>query len=166
EREMLLLRQSDELARSNADLQQFAYLASHDLQEPLRMIAIYTELLKRRWEGHLDAEADRFIRVVVDGVRRLETLIRDLLMYSRTIHAEEPDEHELVDVGEALKMAVANLDMVIKETGATIRWESLPKLHADRVQIAQVLQNLVSNALKYRGAQPPRIEVSAQQERG
>src|SRR5262249_22717360 len=126
ERESLLLRQADELARSNADLQQFAYVASHDLQEPLRLIAIYTELLKRRYGGQMDSEADRFLGVIVDGVRRMETLIRDLLSYSRVIHAEAPAEREQVDVAETLKLAVANLEMMITETGATIHWKALP----------------------------------------
>ncbi len=163
ERETLLLRQADELARSNADLQQFAYVASHDLQEPLRLIAIYTELLKRRYGGQMDSEADRFLGVIVDGVRRMETLIRDLLSYSRVIHAETPAEREQVDVAETLKLAVANLEMMITETGATIHWKSLPTIHCDRLEITQVFQNLLSNAMKYRAEGPPRIEVSAEE---
>jgi signal transduction histidine kinase len=159
EREALLLRQADELARSNADLQQFAYVASHDLQEPLRLIAIYTELLKRRYHGQIDHEADRFMGVIVDGVHRMETLIRDLLSYSRVIHAEQPMEREQVDVAEAVKVATANLELVIRESGASIHWDSLPVIACDRLELTQVFQNLLSNALKYRGGAAPRIDI-------
>ena len=165
ERESLLLKQADELARSNADLQQFAYIASHDLQEPLRLIAIYAELLKRRYQGHLDAESDRFITVIIDGVRRMETLVRDLLSYSRVIHAGTP-VREQVDIAEALKVAIANLEVVIRESGATIHWETLPTIACERLELTQVFQNLLSNALKYRGQAPPRIDVTAELDRG
>jgi light-regulated signal transduction histidine kinase (bacteriophytochrome) len=161
ERENLLLRQADELARSNTDLQQFAYVASHDLQEPLRLIAIYTELLKRRYGGQIDSEADRFLGVIIDGVRRMETLIRDLLSYSRVIHAGTPAEKEYVDPAEALKIAAANLELVIRETGATIHWSDLPRIRGDRLELTQVFQNLLGNALKYRSDAPPRVEVRA-----
>lgn len=165
EREALLLRQADELARSNADLQQFAYVASHDLQEPLRLIAIYAELLKRRYEGHLDSESERFIGVIIDGVRRMETLVRDLLSYSRVIHAGSP-VRETVDIAETLKVASANLELVIRESGASIRWENLPTIACERLELTQVFQNLLSNALKYRGSEPPRIDVKAASDGG
>ncbi len=161
EREALLLRQAGELARSNADLQQFAYVASHDLQEPLRLIAIYTELLKRRYTDQIDSEANRFLEVIVDGVRRMENLIRDLLSYSRVIHAEAAIDRETLDPAEALKVAVANLELVIKETGAEIRWDTLPQISANRLELTQIFQNLLSNALKYRGDGIPRVAVSA-----
>ena len=162
EREELLLRQSDELARSNADLQQFAYLASHDLQEPLRLVSVYAELLSRQYHARLDTEADRIITVIVDGVRRMEALIRDLLSYSRVIHAEEPVIQEQLDPAEALGIAVANLEMAIQESGATIQWGPLPSVACDRVELTQIFQNLLSNALKYRGDMPPRVEIVAQ----
>jgi len=161
EREALLLRQADELARSNADLQQFAYVASHDLQEPLRLIAVYAELLAQRYGRHMDPETGRFTGVIVDGVRRLETLIRDLLSYSRAIHAEIPLQREQVDSLEALKFAAANLELMVKETGATVQWTNLPTLSCDRIELTQVFQNLLNNALKYRGEAAPQIEVSA-----
>ncbi|MBZ5600825.1 MAG: DUF4118 domain-containing protein [Acidobacteriia bacterium] len=161
EREALLLRQADELARSNTDLQQFAYIASHDLQEPLRLIGIYSELLKRRYGSRIDAEADTFLGVIVDGVRRMETLVRDLLSYSHVIHGADKDEAEEVAVRDAVEDATANLAALIRETGATIHCESLPVLVCDRLEITQVLQNLLSNALKYRGDAPPRIEIGS-----
>ena len=166
EREAMLLRQADELARSNADLQQFAYVASHDLQEPLRLIAIYTELLKRRYGGHMDPEGDRCMDVIVDGVHRLETLIRDLLSYSRAIHAEVPPEKDQVNSSEALQFAAANLELMVKETGATIHCADLPVVACDRVELTQVFQNLLNNALKYRGTDVPRIEIAARTESG
>lgn len=108
EREALLVKQSDELARSNADLQQFAYLASHDLQEPLRMIAIYTQLLAQRFQGKLDEDAHKYMEIVIDGARRMEALIRDLLGYSRTIHSDGL-MLDIVDTNTALTLALSNL---------------------------------------------------------
>lgn len=165
EREAMLLRQTDELARSNTDLEQFAYVASHDLREPLRMIAIYTELLARRYRGTMDAEADGFIRTVLDGVERMETLIRDLLTYSATIHSE-PLPRERFDAGEAVEAALKHLEPWIRESGARIETGPLPEVAGDRVQFVRVFQNLLSNALKYRSGAPVDIRVRAEQEDG
>jgi signal transduction histidine kinase len=162
EREVLLVKQADELARSNADLQQFAYLASHDLQEPLRMIAIYTQLLARKYQGNLDSDADTFIDIVLGGVRRMEALIRDLLGYSRIIHADGL-MLDAVDVNTALGVAMSNLQTVIEQSGAAVRFGVLPKIVCDRTQVTQVFQNLLSNALKYRSDAPPEIFVHAEE---
>ncbi len=163
EREAMLLRQTEELARSNTDLEQFAYVASHDLREPLRMISIYTELLSRRYQGSLDAEADGFIRTVLDGVKRMETLIRDLLTYSATIHAE-PLPRERFEAAEAVDAALKHLEPGIRESGARIETGPLPEVAGDRVQFVRVFQNLFSNALKYRSGTPPHIRVRAEKE--
>ena len=162
EREALLVKQADELARSNADLQQFAYLASHDLQEPLRMIAIYTQLLARKYQGKLDSDADTFIEIVLGGVRRMEALIRDLLGYSRIIHADGL-MRDVVDVNTALGVAMSNLQTAIEQSGAAVRCGSLPKVVCDRTQVTQVFQNLLSNALKYRSDAPPEIFINAEE---
>jgi signal transduction histidine kinase len=158
-----LLRQSDELARSNADLQQFAYVASHDLQEPLRLIALYTELLGTKYQGQLDSEAEKYIGVITQGVGRMEALIRDLLIYSRTIHSDlalvEP-----IDPADAIRAARFNLEAVIEQSDATIVSGSLPVVVINRVQLIQVFQNLFSNAMKYKGAAAPVINVTANQE--
>ena len=159
EREAQLVRQAEELSTSNAHLQQFAYIASHDLQEPLRMIAVYTELIQRRSAGRLDAEAERFMGTVVEGVRRMEQLIRDLLSYSRAIHSAVAAEP--VDSAETLRTAMLNLEPAIAETGASIEYRDLPVLLVDRVWLTEVFQNLLSNALKYRSAEPPRISIGA-----
>ena len=153
EREAMLLRQTDELARSNTDLEQFAYVASHDLREPLRMIAIYTELLSRRYRGSMDAEADGFIDTVLEGVERMEALIRDLLTYSATIHAE-PLPRERFEAAEAVRVAMKELEPGIRESGARIETGPLPEVAGDRVQFVRVFQNLLSNAMKYRSGAP------------
>ncbi len=158
-----LLQQAEALARSNADLQQFAYVASHDLQEPLRQIALYSELLETRYQGRLDRDAQKFISVIMDGARRMETLIRDLLLYSRTIHAD-PAAVETTDAGEAVRAAAFNLEAAIAQSGATIQNGSLPQVCFDRVQLVQVFQNLLSNAIKYRGDRTPMIVVGSRRE--
>ena len=165
QREAMLLRQTDELARSNADLEQFAYVASHDLREPLRMISIYTELLARRYRGSIDAEADGFIRTVLEAVQRMETLIKDLLNYSATIHTETVavDKFEMSEaVGAALKL----LESRIRESGATIVTGPLPEVAGESTQFTQVFQNLLSNAMKYRSKLPAQIRIDAGQEDG
>jgi PAS domain S-box-containing protein len=151
---------AQELARSNEELQQFAYVASHDLQEPLRMVASYTQLLGRRYKGKLDADADEFIRYAVDGVNRMQRLIQDLLAYSRV--GTRGREFKPVEAGKALERALANLQVLVNETQATVDVGPLPAVLADETQLAQLFQNLVGNALKFRGEQPPRVEVRAE----
>jgi PAS domain S-box-containing protein len=149
-----------ELARSNADLESFAYLASHELQEPLRMVANFVQLLERRYRGKLDDDADRFIHYAVDGAKRMQRLIHDLLSYSRAGReaiADRPTRGEAV-----LAEAVANLRARIEESGAQISADELPELRGHPGQLVAVLQNLIGNALKYRGEEPPRIHVGAE----
>ena len=154
-----LSRYSEDLARSNSDLQQFAYVASHDLQEPLRMVSSYTQLLARRYQGQLDADADEFIGYAVDGATRMQTLINDLLDYSRLGAPEK--SFEAVDCNGLLDQIVADLRPNIEESRAEISYSNLPTLNADRSQVAQVFRNLIGNAMKFRGEEPPRIRVSA-----
>ena len=158
--EEALKQHAQELARSNEELQQFAYVASHDLQEPLRMVASYTQLLGRRYKGKLDADADEFIHYAVDGVNRMQRLIQDLLTYSRVgTRGRQPKP---CDAGRALERATANLQAAIQETGATVRSGPLPQVLADETQLAQVFQNLIGNALKFHGAAPPQVEVTGE----
>ncbi len=155
-----LERSVTELARSNTDLQQFAYVASHDLQEPLRMIASYTQLLARRYKGKLDPEADDFIGYAVDGANRMQRLIQDLLAYARVDTQAQvfaPTSLEAV-VGHALD----NVRAAVEESRAVVTHDPLPTVMADERQLLQLFQNLLSNALKFRGDQPPRVHVSAE----
>jgi light-regulated signal transduction histidine kinase (bacteriophytochrome) len=160
EREAQLLVQAAELSRSNGDLEQFAYIASHDMQEPLRMIAIFTELIQENYGDKLDVEGNQFLGTVLDSARRMNLLVRDLLVYSRTIHVE-PLQHKEVDSGEALRTALLNLQPLIEESGAVIHVHDLPVLEADSLRLTQVFQNLLGNAMKYRSELPPEITVSA-----
>jgi PAS domain S-box-containing protein len=149
----------EELKRSNDELQQFAYVSSHDLQEPLRMVASYTQLLAKRYKGRLDADADEFITFAVDGCNRMQGLIQDLLAYSRAGSSGKV----LSDVSseEALQTALTNLRTTIEQSGAMVTHDSLPAIKTDKIQLTQVLQNLVGNAIKYRRAEAPRVHVSA-----
>jgi signal transduction histidine kinase len=149
-----------ELARSNEELEQFAYVTSHDLQEPLRMISTYTELLSRQYGGKLDAKADQYIRYAVDGAVRMQTLIRDLLEFCRIGRTET--SLQATDCEEELKQVVSNLRAAIDETGAVITSGPLPVVMARSVQLRQVFQNLVGNAIKFHDGKPPAIQVSAQ----
>jgi PAS domain S-box-containing protein len=151
-------RWRDQLARSNAELERFAYVASHDLQEPLRMVASYVQLIAQRYKGRLDADADEFIAYAVDGANRMKTMIVDLLKYSR---AGEGDAFETIDAGVALDQALANLQLAIAETGATVTRGPMPMVRGIAPQIAELFQNLVGNALKFHGDQPPHIHISA-----
>jgi len=142
-----------ELNRSNDELQQFAYLASHDLQEPLRMVASYTQLVARRYKGKLDADADEFIAFAVDGANRMQRLIQDLLLYSRV----ERVGQELMQVSSAgaLQKALFNLQGAIEQSGALVTQGPLPEVTADESQLTQLFQNLVGNAIKYKGPGVP-----------
>ncbi|WP_257457605.1 PAS domain-containing sensor histidine kinase [Archangium lipolyticum] len=154
-----LALRAQELARSNADLEQFAYVASHDLQEPLRMVASYVQLLSRRYKGKLDADADEFIHYAVDGANRMQALINDLLAYSRVgTRGKEPHP---VSLEKCAARALSYLRLAQEETGAELTVEPLPWVKGDETQLVQLLQNLVGNALKFRGDKPPRIRVSA-----
>jgi light-regulated signal transduction histidine kinase (bacteriophytochrome) len=154
-------RQSlDDLARSNRDLEQFAYVASHDLQEPLRMVATYTQLLAERYRGKLDSDADKYIHYAVDGALRMQKLVQDLLAFSRV--GRHGLALENTDCNVALQEALKNLEAAIQESGAMVEQAQLPVLVADRSQMVQVFQNLIGNAIKFRGSEPPLIRVSAE----
>jgi PAS domain S-box-containing protein len=156
-----LERTADELRRSNAELEQFAYIASHDLQEPLRMVASYTQLLERRYAAQLDQTAREFIAYAVDGARRMQQFITGLLRYSRV--GTEPRVLEEVNLREVFEAAIANLRMMIEETGAAVEAHDLPLVRGDPRQLTQLFQNLIGNALKFRKPdQPPRVEVRAE----
>lgn len=149
----------EELARSNAELQQFAYVASHDLQEPLRAIAGCVQLLQQRFQGKLDGRADEYISHAVDGANRMKALINDLLEYSRVgtrTNAVQP-----TDCGEALKVALGNLQTMMTEKKAIVTSGPLPTIQADEGRIVQLLQNLIGNALKFTADRPPEVHVSA-----
>jgi light-regulated signal transduction histidine kinase (bacteriophytochrome) len=152
-------RSVGELKRSNDELQQFAYVASHDLQEPLRMVASYTQLLAKRYTGSLDSDADEFIAFAVDGCNRMQGLIQDLLAYSRA--GANAKEFFKISSEEALNAALANLRAAIEESGAVVTHGALPAITTDDTQLALVFQNLLGNAIKYRGPETPHVHVSA-----
>lgn len=155
---------NESLERSNKDLEQFAYVASHDLQEPLRMVASYTQLLAQRYEGQLDAKAKKYIDYAVDGAIRMQRLINDLLTYSRIGTRgklpEPTDAHAVL--GEALK----NLAAAIEENRAMVTNDDLPTVRADATQLALVFQNLIGNAIKFHGLEDPRVHVGAAEQAG
>lgn len=158
--EEALQHQAEELSRSNKELEQFAYVASHDLQEPLRMVASYTQLLAKKYRGKLDDDADEFIGYAVDGAMRMQKLITDLLAYSRV--GTRGGEFVAADAGEVLDQVLSDLKVRIEETGAVITRDPLPTVTADARQLHQLLQNLISNGIKFSDRPPPRIHVSAQ----
>ncbi len=158
------LKHSIELARSNAELERFAYVASHDLQEPLRVIAGYVQLLARRYSGRLDQSADEFISFAVDGANRMQKLINDLLVYSKV--GTSGTEFALVNCKHVFNAALANLDAVIKESGAAVTSAELPNVYADPSQLGQIFQNLIGNAIKFRGKETPRVHVKADRNGG
>jgi len=157
--EEAIKRYAADLKRSNEELQQFAYVASHDLQEPLRAVASFTQLLSERYKGKLDKDADEFIAFAVGGANRMQTLINDLLSYSRLETRGKPPEP--TDSHDALGQALANLGTAIRESGALVTNDDLPKVLADEGQLVQLFQNLIGNAVKFRGKEPPRVHVSA-----
>ncbi len=160
--EQALRDANTELERSNQDLEQFAYAASHDLQEPLRMISSYLQLLERRYGGELDEAADEFIGYAVDGAKRMRGLIDSLLVYSRVGRSDDPVEK--VDCERVLGRALANLRRTIEERGAQITHDPLPEVTALEGQLVQLLQNLISNGIKFCETDPPEVHVSAQRE--
>jgi light-regulated signal transduction histidine kinase (bacteriophytochrome) len=149
-----------DLARSNAELERFAYVASHDLQEPLRMIASYTQLLERRYKERLDQDAHEFIAYAVDGATRMQVLINDLLAYSRVGTRGKP--FALTDCEEVLNRTLSNLKVAIEESYADVTHSPLPRVMGDPTQLTQLLQNLINNAIKFRRKdEKPRVHIGA-----
>ncbi|HEX2049459.1 MAG TPA: PAS domain S-box protein [Actinomycetota bacterium] len=159
--ERILEDRARDLERSNAELEQFAYVASHDLQEPLRMVASYVELLRSRYRGELDDDADTFIDFAVDGANRMRSLINDLLAYSRV--QRRGGGLEPVDTGAVVDQAVSNLALAVADAGGRVtRDDVMPVVHGDVTQLVQLVQNLIGNAVKFRGESPPEVHVSAE----
>ncbi|MFF9314739.1 ATP-binding protein [Streptomyces sp. NPDC014748] len=161
----LLDEQAADLKRSNAELEQFAYVASHDLQEPLRKVSSFTQLLQRRYGGQLDDRADQYIAFAVDGANRMQVLINDLLAFSRVGRVH--NDHQRVQLEEVFARSVDNLSVAIEESGAEITHDPLPEVVGDTTQLSMLWQNLLSNAVKFRSPErPPRISVSVEREDG
>ncbi|MEU3766020.1 ATP-binding protein [Amycolatopsis keratiniphila] len=158
----LIVTRTRELERSNSDLEQFAYVASHDLQEPLRKVASFCQLLQKRYQGKLDERGDQYIGFAVDGAKRMQALINDLLAFSRV--GRRPGESILLESGELLDTALGNLEDAIAESGADITHGELPAVRGEKSLLVAVFQNLVGNAIKFRGEQPPEIEISAERD--
>ncbi|MFF8727194.1 ATP-binding protein [Streptomyces sp. NPDC015171] len=156
----LVDEQAEDLKRSNAELEQFAYVASHDLQEPLRKVSSFTQLLQRRYGGQLDAKADQYIDFAVDGANRMQVLINDLLAFSRVGRVH--NDHQTVDLEAVLDRTLGDLSVSVEETGAEITHDALPTVVGDPTQLGMLWQNLLSNAIKFRSPdRPPRIHVGA-----
>jgi PAS domain S-box-containing protein len=153
-----------ELERSNTELERFASIASHDLREPLRAIAGFAGLLAKRYDGELDTEADEYIAYIIDGTMRLQRLIDDLLSYSRV--GTRGKDFEVTDCNTILDTAIANLTIAIVESGASVSFDLLPTLMGDGVQLEQLFQNLISNAIKFRGEEPPCVQIGATRKEG
>ncbi len=154
-----LARKTEALAQSNAELQQFAYVASHDLQEPLRMVASYTQLLRKRYQGKLDDDADEWIGYAVDGAERMQRLIRDLLEYSRV--GSENQSFEITECERIWQHVMRNLSASIRDHHANVTHDPLPTIYANPTLLTQVFQNLIGNALKFQGSSPASIHVGA-----
>ena len=160
--EAALARRTAELARSNAELEQFAYVVSHDLREPLRMVTSYLQLLERRYKGQLDDEADEFIFFAVDGAQRMQGLINDLLAYSRVQRCSRP--FAPTELEPVFERVLLDLAVAIGENDAEITHDPLPTIEADEMQMGQLLQNLIGNALKFRREEKPRIHIGCRDE--
>lgn len=158
--EEILRKKAEDLKRSNEELEQFAYVASHDLQEPLRMVGSFTQLLAQRYRGKLDAEADQYISFAVDGSKRMQALIQDLLVFSRLGTRGKPFEE--TDCDQILDHVLGALRFSIEENKATVTHDPLPTVQGDPVQLAQLLQNLIGNALKFHGESAPHVHISAE----
>jgi len=164
ERTRELQETAEELKRSNEELEQFAYVASHDLQEPIRKIVGFSQIIASKFEGQIDEKSKEHLNYVVDGAKRMQALIQDLLWYSRIGRNELTLEP--LDFDDVVKEAIGNLEVTIKETKAQIIYDQLPRLWAHKSFMVQLFQNLISNSLKYRSERTPRIEISAQQKDG
>jgi PAS domain S-box-containing protein len=160
--EKALLAANEALRRANTDLEQFAYSASHDLQEPLRMVATYSELLKKRFNGQLGAEGDEYIGFTVEGARRMEKLLRDLRVYTQ-LSTGECKAETAVDANDVLQKALGNLQVAIHEAGAVVTSEPLPHVPILEFQLEQLFQNLIANAIRYRSSRPPEVHTAAQE---
>ena len=160
--EQELAKKAEQLARSNAELEQFAYVASHDLQEPLRMVATYTQLLAERYRDKLDEQAHKYIHYAVDGAMRMQTLIQDLLAFSRA--GRQGADLNSTDCNTAVEQALKNLQAAIQESGALVHCDDLPAVIANSSQLVQVFQNLIGNALKFRRAEAPTIQISTEKQ--
>lgn len=160
-----LTRSNEALRRSNEDLNQFAYAASHDLQEPLRMVALYSQIIQKRYTPRLDAEAQELFGFVISGARRMEMLLKDLLAYSQTGSSNEGPAQP-VECEQAIRKVMLNLQAAIEQSSARVTWDPLPVVHAHEIRLVQLLQNLIGNAIKYRSALPPEIHVTASRENG
>lgn len=156
-----VLARTQELVRSNEELQQFAYIASHDLQEPLRTVSVYAQLLAKRYQGKLEGDADQFINFIVENAERMEKLVHHLLDFSR-VDARGTDFFTTVSCETALTDAIRNVNSLVEESGAAITCDHLPKVVGDPVQLTRLFQNLLVNSIKYRSEEPPRIHISAE----
>ena len=159
-----LKRAADALTRSNSDLERFAWVASHDLKEPLRVVANYVTLLERKYESQLDETGRRYIRFVAEGTKRMWALIDGILAFSGVDHGVRPARE--VDTGDVFDTVVENLQMAIQESGATVHRTELPRVIGEPAQLGQIFQNLLANAMKFRGDAPLRIEAGAERRGG
>ena len=166
ERTAALLESNEALRKSNEDLNQFAYAASHDLQEPLRLVALYSQILQRKYIDRRDPQADQYISYVISGAHRMETLLRDLLDYSQVGSSPGEGPAGPVVCSEALRKALLNLQASIDQNQAVVTFNGLPTVQAHEIRLVQLLQNLVGNAVKYRSSEPPKIHVNAQRRPG
>jgi PAS domain S-box-containing protein len=160
ERTAELVASNETLRQVNEDLNQFAYAASHDLQEPLRLVALYSQMLRKKFGDQLDRQADQYLSFILDGAHRMETLLRDLLAYSQVGSANEGPPGP-VEISEVLKKVSLNLQASIEQNGALVTWNGLPTIHAHEIRMLQIFQNLVGNGIKYRRSDPPKIRVAA-----
>jgi signal transduction histidine kinase len=159
---VMLDRRTRELERSNADLEQFAYVASHDLQEPLRKVASFCQLLQRRYQGLLDERGEQYIEYAVDGAKRMQILINDLLAFSRV--GRKPGEHVVADAGALADDAIANLEVALSLSGGKVSRGDLPEVRVEPALMTAVFQNLIGNALKFKGESPPEVRVTAERD--
>jgi PAS domain S-box-containing protein len=148
------------LERTNEEMQRFAFTVSHDVQEPLRNVGSFAELLARRYKGQLDKDADEYLKFIIDGVNRMSQLVKDVLAYSQA-GRQDRTRPEATEAGNVIQWALMNVDTMAKQTGAVITYDALPVVRVDQMQFATVFQHLLTNAMKFRSEQPPRIHVSA-----